>query len=77
MGRSTTKPRHHPLKVWRFEHGITLAQLAKRVGVFPSAISLIENRKRQPSLHLAQAIVRETGGAITFADFVLEKSAKS
>ncbi|HET6911344.1 MAG TPA: helix-turn-helix domain-containing protein [Mycobacteriales bacterium] len=42
----------------RRTRGLTLAQLAEAVGTVPSALSMIENGRREPKLSLLQAIAR-------------------
>ena len=42
----------------RRTRGLTLAQLAAAVGTVPSALSMIENGRREPKLSLLQAIAR-------------------
>lgn len=50
----------HPLRQWRTTHGITLAELAKRVGVTPSHLSEIERGRNAPSLDLARRLSLQT-----------------
>ena len=40
----------------RRAQGLTLAQLAAQVGVAPSALSLLENGRREPRLGLLQSL---------------------
>jgi len=46
----------HPVKVWREYRKIPLNELAKQCNVSSSAISMIENGKREPSVKLLKAI---------------------
>lgn len=50
----------HPLRLWRTEHGVTLATLADRVGVTASHLSEVERDLDTPSLDLATKLSRET-----------------
>lgn len=47
------------VKHYRVAAGLTLERLGNRVGVVTSALSLIENGRREPKLSLLQAIARE------------------
>ena len=60
---------HHPLKKWRFDKDITLAELAKKLGVTNGYLSLLERRQREPSIGLAQRISRLTKGMVKIEDF--------
>ncbi len=53
----------HPQKIWRQgqKPRVTLAALARRVGVTPSHLSEIENYKNEPSLDLAGRLSEATG----------------
>ena len=52
----------HPLKVWRKANNrMTLAELAKELGVSAPHLSEIENGNNEPSLELAIAIGERTG----------------
>src|SRR5213075_3242296 len=42
----------------RRARGLTLAQTAEAVGTVPSALSMIENGRREPKLSLLQALAR-------------------
>lgn len=58
----------HPLRRWRDAKRVTLADLARRVGVSPSHISEIERGINAPSLELAAKLSRET--SVPIVDFV-------
>lgn len=47
------------IRHYRIDAGLTLERLGNRVGVVTSALSLIENGRREPKLSLLQAIARE------------------
>jgi predicted transcriptional regulator/DNA-binding XRE family transcriptional regulator len=47
------------IKHFRVAQGLTLERLGSRVGVVTSALSLIENGRREPKLSLLQSIARE------------------
>ena len=47
------------IRHYRIASGFTLERLGARVGVVPSALSLIENGRREPKLSLLQSIARE------------------
>lgn len=53
----------HPLREWRegITPKVTLATLAGEVGVTPSHLSEIENRRNEPSLALAAKLSKRTG----------------
>ena len=46
----------NPVRVWREIRGLTLQQIADACGVTDSAISMIEQGKRQPSVDLLRRI---------------------
>ena len=52
---------HHPLKVWRFERGVSQKALAGIVGVTGAFICLVEGRNREPSADVARRIAAHTG----------------
>ena len=68
------KPKHHPLKRWRFENGLTMAETAKLLDCAQSYVSEIENRKKEPTLSFADKIVSMTLGAVDFTDLVLKRT---
>src|SRR5581483_2480266 len=49
------------LRARREEHGLSLRELARRLGISPSAISQIETGKSRPSVSTLYAIVSELG----------------
>lgn len=61
---------HHPLKIYRQQHGITLADLADRVGSTKVSLSRIENRKQWPSLALIFKLKKATKGRVSADDFL-------
>lgn len=65
------KIKRHPLKRWRFEYGCSGEELAAMVGINKSYLSEIENRKKEPSLSLANKFVVKTNGAVRFEDFII------
>lgn len=69
--------RIHPLRLWRQQHRITLADLASRrdVGVSPAHLSEIERGVNGCSLDLAARLSRVTGGRVKVEDFVMRADA--
>lgn len=51
----------HPLRQWRDENKVTLDDLADRVDVSPSMLSMLETGDRGASLELALKLAAETG----------------
>jgi DNA-binding XRE family transcriptional regulator len=51
----------HPIKRWRFEHGLSLDAAAKRLHISQPTLVYIENRKRLPSMRIAVRIRDKTG----------------
>ena len=51
----------HPIKVWREYRQLSLNELARRCKVTGSAVSLIENGKREPSVKLLKEIAETLG----------------
>ncbi|QSB17351.1 helix-turn-helix domain-containing protein [Natronosporangium hydrolyticum] len=49
------------LRHYRLARGLTLAELGQRVGRAPSALSALENGRREPKLSLLQALARGLG----------------
>lgn len=47
------------IRHYRMAAGLTLERLGARVGVVPSALSLIENGRREPKLSLLQSLAKE------------------
>jgi transcriptional regulator with XRE-family HTH domain len=71
----------HPLRRWRMEKGVTLATLAKAVGVSPSHLSEIERLIDCPSLDLASRLSFATVGedgrpAVEVKEFVRSEAAE-
>lgn len=60
----------HPLRNWRRANGITLAALATSIGVYPSYLSMIETRKKTPSLDVAAKLSRATANQVLIDEFV-------
>ena len=57
---------------YRAENKITLAALAKEVGVSEVAMSRYERGERTPRPTIMRAITAATGGAVTPNDFISE-----
>lgn len=55
----------HPLKRYRKAEGLTQEQLGEMLGVTKQMVSMIENRRANPSPHLAGLAERVSGGQIT------------
>jgi DNA-binding XRE family transcriptional regulator len=51
----------NPVRVWRELRGMTLQQVADACGVTDSAISMIEQGKRQPSVDLLKKLAAALG----------------
>src|SRR5580658_774530 len=49
------------LRHFRRARGMTLAELGKRIGRAPSALSLLENGRREPKLSLIEALAAALG----------------
>lgn len=54
----------HPLRKYRHEAGVTLDQLAKRVGLNKSTLSKIESGASFPRMAVIQRLIEATGGAV-------------
>jgi len=50
----------HPLRRWRFEHGITLVRLSKKARTSAPHLSEIESGKKRPGPALAERLTRLT-----------------
>ncbi len=57
---------------WLIEKNISRTEFAVRIGVSPSWITLLCSGDSWPGKRVAQAIVRETDGAVTAHDFFPE-----
>jgi transcriptional regulator with XRE-family HTH domain len=62
--------RDHPLKLWREKRGLTLDELAERVGSSKATLSRIESGKQTPSLGLIGRLKEATNGEVTADDFL-------
>lgn len=60
----------HPLAAYCGNAKIRQSELAERIGISPSHLSLLIARKRQPSLDVAFRIERATGGAVPAASML-------
>lgn len=58
------KTPHHPLRVWRFERDLKLADVAKLAGISIFTIGAVERGDIPVSARTAAAIKRATKGAI-------------
>jgi len=54
----------HPLRRWRLKNGLTLEQVAARVGVSSPMLSMVESGDRRPSYELCERLTRVTSIAI-------------
>ncbi len=52
---------YHPLKRWRFEHGMSMEALSLLCGVSIAAVSQIENKKYYPGAEAIAKLSRVTG----------------
>lgn len=62
----------HPLRSYRELAGLSLDELATRVGASKASLSRIETRLQVPSLGLVERIVSVAGGELTANDFMRE-----
>jgi DNA-binding XRE family transcriptional regulator len=60
----------HPLKEYRQRAGLSVSDLAEKVGVSRQSIFRIEAGDQTPSLDLVSRITRATGGKVTANDFL-------
>ena len=51
----------HPLTRWRFNHGLSLAALGKKVRASAPHLSDIENGEKNPSVALLSRLAKVTG----------------
>lgn len=67
----------HRLRAYRHDAGLSLKDLADKVGVTKSHLSKIETGVAAPSLDLVIRLSAATGGAVSVTDFVsyLERAA--
>jgi len=68
-----------PIKAWCRANGVTMCNLAARVGIGKSHLSNIDNGEKGPSLLVASRIEKETRFGVTMKDLVKlqqEKAAK-
>lgn len=63
--------KHHPMKTWRFKYDLSQHVAADKLGCTKSYWNEIENRKKEPSLAMAQKIVRLCGGDVSYDDLIL------
>lgn len=61
---------HHPLKRWRDKNGLTQAELAMKLGIGGSQISMIEAGRRGASVETAVKIVKLTKGNVPLESLV-------
>jgi transcriptional regulator with XRE-family HTH domain len=61
---------NHPLRSYREKAGISLDELATRVGTSKASLSRIETRDQVPSLGLVKKIIGVSDGALSANDFV-------
>lgn len=56
-------------KSYRLEHRLTLAQVAKKLGISAGMVSMLENGKRRPSAAVAEKYRKLTRGKVRLQDF--------
>jgi DNA-binding XRE family transcriptional regulator len=59
----------HPLRQWRWRHGITLCDMAAYVEASAATISRLERGLQAPRVHLVARLVEAINNAVTAADF--------
>lgn len=65
----------HPLKKYLADSGIPLKDFAARVGTKSAYLChVMAGRKKSIGVDLIEAIIRETGGQLTYKDFKPEKA---
>ncbi|GJD59817.1 helix-turn-helix domain-containing protein [Methylobacterium dankookense] len=60
------------LSDWLKQNGKTVAWLAEQVGRDRSFLTRVKNGEAKPSVDVAAAIQRVTGGAVTAVDYVTD-----
>lgn len=60
----TKRQRHHPLKVWLFDHGESAAAFARRVGVSQTFLSAVLRYESYPSMEMLVLLIGGTRGAL-------------
>jgi transcriptional regulator with XRE-family HTH domain len=58
----------HPLRDFRFRHGVTLEELAERCRTTSASISRIERRRQSPSMAMLRRLTKATG--LSADDFI-------
>lgn len=64
----------HPIREWRERSGFGAVAFAKAVGVSYRTLHRIERGKAVPSLRVAEAVARVTGGAVTVRALIEHES---
>lgn len=64
------------LRTFRRREGLTIRDLALRIGISPSHLSRIERRTHVPSLRVVEKLVAETRGFVRADDFVERATAE-
>lgn len=72
MTAMNTKTWEHPLRTWRIDRRLTLAELGRIIGVTPSHLSEIERGQKTPSLEMAARLSAATKGDIKIEDFLIQ-----
>lgn len=57
------------LRTWRRERGLTIEQMAERLGVSVGSLSRIERGEQWPDREFFERMIVETAGEITANDF--------
>ena len=60
----------HSLRKYRLARGISVAEMAQRVGVTRQTIHYIESGARMPSVRLLRRLFRASNGVLTAYHFV-------
>ena len=65
------------LRAWRLKKGLSVYEVAKKVGVTPSAISNWESGIRHPHRRFWKKLITLTNGEITIDDFFTAETEES
>jgi transcriptional regulator with XRE-family HTH domain len=66
----------HPLRNWRHKHGLSLEQVAERLGTRKQTVSRIERGDRDTSADMCRRIAALTNYEVTPNDMILAQPAQ-